>query len=45
MILEPKKMESATLSTFPSSKCLEMLGLDAMNFEYFLINRFLNVEF
>ena len=43
--LEPKKIKSATVSTFPSSICLEMLGLDALNVEYLFVNSFLNVEF
>ena len=45
VILEPKKIKSATVSTFPSSICLEMLGLDALNVEYLFVNSFLNVEF
>ena len=44
-ILEPKKIKSATVSTFPSSICLEVLGLDAMNVEYLFVNSFLNVGF
>ena len=45
MILEPKKIKPTTVSTFPSSICLEVLGLDAMNVQYFFVNRFLNAEF
>ena len=45
MILEPKKIKSATVSTSPSSICHEVMGLDAMNAEYLLVNSFLNVEF
>ena len=37
VILEPKKIKSVTVSTFPVSVCHEMIGLDAMIF--------LNVEF
>ena len=44
MILEPKKIKSATVSTFPSSICLEVMGLDAKNVENFFVNSFLNVE-
>ena len=36
---------SATISTFPSSICLEVAGLGAMNVQYFFVNSFLNVEF
>ena len=45
MILEPKKIKSATVSTSPSSISHEVVGLDAMNVEYLLVNIFLNVEF
>ena len=45
MILEPKKIKSATVSTSPSSICHEVMGLDAMNVEYLLVNSFLNIEF
>jgi len=45
VILEPKKIKSATVSTFPSSMCHEVVGLDAMNVEHLLVNSFLNVEF
>ena len=30
VILEPKKIQSVTVSTFPPSICCEMMGLDAM---------------
>ena len=39
VILEPKKIKSATISTFPPTACHEVMGLDAM------ILVFLNVEF
>ena len=45
MILEPKKIKSATVSTFPSSICHEVVGLEAINVEYLFVNSFLNVEF
>ena len=45
MILEPKIIKSATVSTSPSSICHEVVGLDAMNVEYLFVNSFLNVEF
>ena len=45
MILRPKKIKSATVSTVPSSICHEVVGLDAMNVEYLFVNSFLNVEF
>ena len=45
MILEPPKIKSATVSTFPSSISHDVVGLDAMNVEYLFVNRFLNVEF
>ena len=44
MILEPKKIKSATVSAFPSSICHEVVGLDAINVEYLFVNSFLNVE-
>ena len=31
MILEPKKIKSVTVSTFPPSICYEVMGQDAMN--------------
>ena len=45
MILEPKEIKSATVSTFPSSICHEVVVLDAMNVECLFVNSFLNVEF
>ena len=45
VILEPKKIKSATVSTSPSSTCHEVMGLDDVNVEYFFGNSFLNVEF
>ena len=45
MILELKEIKSATVSTFLSSICHEVVGLDAMNVEYLFVNSFLNVEF
>ena len=45
MVLEPKKIKSATIYTFPSSVCHDVVGLDAMNVEYIFVNSFLNVEF
>ena len=39
VILEPKKIKSATVSTFSPSICREVIGMDAMIFV------FLNVEF
>ena len=45
MILRPKKIKSATVSTVPSSICHEVVGLDAMNVECLSLNSFLNVEF
>ena len=39
MILEPKKIKSVTVATFPPSVCHEVMGPDAM------ILAFLNVEF
>ena len=44
MILEPKKIKSATVSTFPSSICHEVVRLDVMNVGYLFVNSFLNVE-
>ena len=38
--LEPKKIKSATVSTFPSSICHKVVGLDAMNVEYPFVNSF-----
>ena len=45
MILEPKKIKSATVSTSPSSICHEVVGLDVVNVESLFVNIFLNVEF
>ena len=45
MILEPPKIKSATVSTFPSSICHDVVGPDALNVEYPSVNSFLNVEF
>ena len=45
MILEPKIIKSATVSTSPSSICHEVVGLDAMNVEYFFVNNILNANF
>ena len=45
MILEPKKIKYSIVSTFPSSICHEVVGLDAMNVEYLFVNSFLNAEF
>ena len=42
---ETKKIKSATVSTFSSSICHEVVGLDAKNVEYLFVNSFLNVEF
>ena len=42
---ETKKIKSATVSTFSSSICHEVVGLDAQNVEYLCVNSFLNVEF
>jgi len=43
--LESKKIKSATVSTFPSSVCHDVVGPDALNVEYPFVNSFLNVEF
>ena len=45
MILEPKNIKSATVSTSHSSICHEVVGVDAINIEYLFVNSFLNVEF
>ena len=45
MVLGPKKIKSATVSTSHSSICYEVVGLDSMNVEYLFVNSFLNVEF
>ena len=38
VILEPKKIKSATLSTFPPSICHEVMGLDAMIFFFWMLS-------
>ena len=38
MILEPKKIKSVTASTFSSSICHEVMGLDAMILVYWMLN-------
>ena len=43
--LESKKIKSATVSTFPSSICHDVVGPDALNVEYPFVNSFFNVEF
>ena len=45
MVLETKEIKSATVSSFPSSICHDVVGLDAMNVEYIFVNSVLNVEF
>ena len=41
MILEPKKIKSVTVSTFPASICAEVMRLDAMILIFFFnINLF-----
>ena len=45
MVLEPMEIQSATVSTFPSSICHDVMGSDAMNVEYIFVNSCLNVEF
>ena len=45
MVLKPKKIKSATVHTFPSSICHDVVGLDAMSGECLFVNSFLNVEF
>ena len=45
MVLEPRKIKSATVSTFPSSICHDVVGPDAMNVEYNSVKSVLNVEF
>ena len=45
VFLEPKKIKSATIYTFPSSVCHDVVGLDAMNVEYIFMNSFMNVDF
>ena len=38
--LESKKIKSATVSTFPSSICHDVVGSDALNVEYIFVNSF-----
>ena len=38
VILEPKKMKSVTVSTFPPSICYEVIGVDAMIFGFWILN-------
>ena len=38
--LESKKIKSATVSTFLSSVCDDVVGQDAMNVEYIFVNFF-----
>ena len=38
MILEPKKIKSVTASTFSSSICHEVMGLDALILVYWMLN-------
>ena len=45
MFLKTRKIKSVTVSTFRSSICHDVVGLDAMNIEYIFVNGFLNVEF
>ena len=45
VVLEPKKIKSTTVSTFPSSISHDVVGPDALNVEYPFVNSFLNVEF
>ena len=45
MVLEPNKIKSATVSTFPSSICHEVVRQYAMNVEYTFVNSCSNVEF
>ena len=45
MFLEPKEIKSATVSTFPSSICHDVVGPDAKNVEYIFVNSVLDVEF
>ena len=45
MVLEPKKIKSATVSTFPSSICHDVVGQVDMIVEYIFVNSCLNVEF
>ena len=38
VILEPKKIQSVTVSTFPPSICQEVMGLDAMILVFWMLN-------
>ena len=38
VILEPKKIKSVTVSTFPSSICHEMMGLDTMTLVFWMLS-------
>ena len=38
VILEPKKIKSATVSTFSPSICYEMIGMDAMIFIFWMLS-------
>ena len=40
VILEPKKIKSVTVSTFPPSICHEVMGLDAMIFVFGMLSVF-----
>ena len=42
MVLESKKIKSATVSTFLSSVCDDVVGPDAMNVEYIFVKSVLN---
>ena len=42
MVLEPKKIKSATVPTFSSSICHDAVGPDAMNVEYIFVKSVLN---
>ena len=39
VILEPKKIKSVTVSTFPSSICHEVMGLDAKILDFWLLSQ------
>ena len=39
MILEPKKIKSVTVSTYPSSICHEVMGLDAKILDFLLLSQ------
>ena len=38
VILEPKEIKSATVSTFPPSICQEVMGLGAMIFDFWMLS-------